>query len=253
MRSGPNDARKLARRFFVEGLHTAGSTVEISAGDAHKIVHVLRLRHGDAIEIVDSSGAAFAAAIDGTDRVVRALLTGVIATGELDEGRLRVDLAQAVPKGRRMDIVIEKTTELGVASILPFYCERSVARNAAAAKVDRWQRIARSSAQQCGRRYVPEVAAPLAFDALLERFAGYDTVLFPWELAPRIPLRETLPRTLEGAGTALVVIGPEGGFAHHEAEAAADRGAALLWLGPRILRTETAAFALLAVIDALVA
>jgi 16S rRNA (uracil1498-N3)-methyltransferase len=86
---------------------------------------------------------------------------------------------------------------------------------------------------------------------LLERFTGYDAVLFPWELAPREPVIERLRDAMAGAQRILAVIGPEGGFSHDEAAAAAARGARWLWLGPRILRTETAGMALLAVVAAL--
>ena len=99
-------------------------------------------------------------------------------------------------------------------------------------------------------RDVPEIFDPVRFDTLIERFAGYDAVLFAWELAPKTPLRERIA-ALPAAGRALVVVGPEGGFTHDEADAAAHRGATLLSLGQRILRTDTAAVALLAVIGAL--
>jgi 16S rRNA (uracil1498-N3)-methyltransferase len=96
---------------------------------------------------------------------------------------------------------------------------------------------------------VPEISAVLSFAELLERFSDYDTVLFAWELAPAQPLRETLPPLIQNAGRVLVVVGPEGGFSHAEADAAAARGAHLVWLGPRILRTETAAMVLLAILE----
>ena len=86
----------------------------------------------------------------------------------------------------------------------------------------------------------------------MTHFSEYDAVLFAWELAPRVPLRDALPPLLEGKRRALIVVGPEGGFAHGEADAATQHGAHLLWLGARILRTDTAALALLAVIDALI-
>ena len=81
---------------------------------------------------------------------------------------LQIDVAQAVPKGRRMDFVVEKGTELGACAFLPFYCERSVSRDLGAEKLARWQRLARTAAQQCGRRDVPQVLAPLDFEALID-------------------------------------------------------------------------------------
>ncbi|MGA8535154.1 MAG: 16S rRNA (uracil(1498)-N(3))-methyltransferase [Candidatus Tumulicola sp.] len=240
-----------ARRFFVEGVRETGACVAIAGSDARKIVRVLRLTDGDAIEVVDSAGQLFAAsvAIDGTR--VRATLDRTAADDADDAGVPRFDVAQALPKGTKMDFVVEKTTELGANAILPFCSERTIARDAGAARVERWRRLAKTSAQQCGRRAVPVVRDVLpAFDSLLERFKDYDAVLFPWELAPHAPLRERLPELIRDAHRVLIVVGPEGGFTHDEAEAAQARGASLLWMGPRILRTETAAMALLAIAGA---
>lgn len=223
--------------------------VEISGSDARKIVTVLRLRDGARIEIVDSAGALFEGEIvlDG-DRVRAALRSS--DDNAAPEERLRVDVAQALPKGQKMDFVVEKATELGATAILPFSSERSLAADVGAAKIERWRRLAKTASQQSGRRSVAHVDDPLTFERLLERFASYDVVLFPWELAPQLALRERLPPLLDGARRVLVVIGPEGGFSHDEAAAAIARGAELLWLGPRILRTETAAMALLAIVGA---
>ncbi len=239
-----------ARRFFVEGSRDVGSVVEIVGGDARKIARVLRLQPGDRIEIVDSAATAFRASIDRTGSVIRATLVEAIAAGP-PNAALALELAQAVPKGRRMEFVVEKCTELGANAFLPFYCERSVGRANGAEKLARWRRLARSAAQQSGRRDVPEIHSPLQFDALLERFDAYKAVLFAWELAPPASLRERLLAALPATGRVLVVVGPEGGFTHDEAEVAARHGAVLISLGRRILRTDTAAVALLAVIGAL--
>lgn len=238
-----------ARRFFVEGRCEVGGIVVIGGGDAHKIAHVLRLRAGDRLEVIDSAAQTFVAAIDAVEPTVRAKLVERLTEGA--QRAFDVEVAQAVPKGQRMDFVIEKCTELGAAAFLPFYCERSVGRRVGAEKLARWRRLAQTAAQQCGRRDVPQIAPPLEFPDLTRRFAEYAAVLFAWETAQPVPLRERLSSTLPGAGRVLVVIGPEGGFTHAEAELAERRGAALVWLGARILRTDTAAMVLLAVIGAL--
>jgi 16S rRNA (uracil1498-N3)-methyltransferase len=238
-----------ARRFFVEGTHETGAIVDIGGGDAHKIARVLRLHAGDSIEVFDSAAAAFDATIEAIGPVVRARLTAKREDSR-DVGGLRLDVAQAVPKGGRMDFVIEKGTELGASAFAPFYCERSVGRAAGEEKLARWRRLARSAAQQSGRRGVPDVLEPVEFASLLTRFERYDVVLFAWELAPDVPLRTRLEEVLPASGRALVVVGPEGGFTHDEAEDAQQHGAILVSLGARILRTDTAAMALLAVIGA---
>jgi 16S rRNA (uracil1498-N3)-methyltransferase len=239
-----------ARRFFIEGVTAFGESVTIGGSDARKIVRVLRLNDGDAIEIVDSAGNVFAASIGIEGAQVRAVIGAAIESREGDAGAPRFDVAQALPKGAKMDFIVEKTTELGAGAIVPFYSERTIARVAGEAKLERWRRLAKSAAAQCGRRSVPPIHAAIPFKALLERFADYDVVLFPWELAPPALLRERLPALLRDAARVLVVVGPEGGFTHAEADAARAYGAALLWMGPRILRTETAAMALLAIADA---
>ena len=236
-----------ARRFFIEGVHRGGDTVDLARSDARKILTVLRLKDGAALEVVDSSGTLFAAqlAIDGGDVRVR-----LISEGDPGEARrFTIDVAQAIPKGQKMDFVVEKATELGVNAIVPFYSERTVVAGAGDSKLERWRRLAKAAAAQCGRRTVPAIEAPLSFDELLDRFSVYDAVLFPWEVADRIALREALPALVAGARRVLVVVGPEGGFGHEEADAAAARGARWLWLGHRVLRTETAAMVLLAILE----
>lgn len=239
-----------ARRFFVEGAKEIGGIVEIGGTDAHKIANVLRLSIGDRIVVIDSAARTFTVAIAAVGRVVRATIEEEIFDDRAASAALRIDVAQAVPKGRRMDFVIEKGSELGVETFLPFYCERSVSREVGAEKAARWQRIARSAAQQCGRKSLPAVLDPMPYERLLERFGEYDAVLFTWELASPAPLHRRLAEALPASGRALVVVGPEGGFTHAEAELAQHRGAAMLWLGPRVLRTDTAALVLLAVIGA---
>ena len=239
-----------ARRFFIEGTGQAGSVIEIGGSDAHKIARVLRLTPGDRIEIIDSTATEFDAAIETIGRSIHATLLEKRDSRQLTPP-LYVDVAQAVPKGRRMDFVVEKGTELGARAFFPFLCERSVARTVGEEKLSRWRRLARAAAQQSGRRDVPAISDPISYDALLSRFGEYDAVLLAWELAPPQALRDAMLSLLPEQGDVLAVIGPEGGFTHAEAEAATERGAVAISLGSRILRTDTAAMALLAVIGAL--
>ncbi|HZX68561.1 MAG TPA: RsmE family RNA methyltransferase, partial [Candidatus Elarobacter sp.] len=125
---------------------------------------------------------------------------------------------------------------------------RVVGHDTSPGKVERWRRIAKSAAQQSGRVRVPEIADVHDWDALLQTFAAYDRVFVPWELAEPAPLRSTFEYDLAAANDVLIVIGPEGGFAAEEVQAARDAGAAAISLGRRILRTETAALVVLAAI-----
>jgi 16S rRNA (uracil1498-N3)-methyltransferase len=139
-----------------------------------------------------------------------------------------------------MDFIVEKATELGVARILPFASERTIREERGTAKIERWRRLARAAAQQSGRTHVPPVDDPLRWQTLVERFAAFNAVIMPWEVAERVSLRTVLPALLSDVREVLVVIGPEGGISHAEARAAFDAGAHAVSLGARILRTETA-------------
>lgn len=230
-------------RFFLEGVYGAGQTVRLEGDDAHKIAHVLRKRSGDTVQIIDSSANRFDAVLEIDDGAVCARLGEPVAPA-ITPG-LQVTVAQGVPKGAKMDFVVEKLTELGVSTIVPLYSERSVVVESGKGKLDRWRRLAKTAAAQCGRNRVPQVEEPLEFAALLKTFSGYDCVLFPWELATT-PLRDVLPELVKDARRVLVVVGPEGGFAHSEAEEALRNGAYVVGLGAHILRTETAALVVVA-------
>jgi 16S rRNA (uracil1498-N3)-methyltransferase len=234
-------------RFFVPGIYDRDEIVRVDGGDAHHIVDVLRLGSGERIEIIDSAAHAFVAELTCEGKRVSARLVEEFA--RTPDPDVRVDVAQALPKGTKMDFVVEKATELGAATILPFSSERAVAHEAGASKLERWRRIARSAAEQCGRRDIPAVLAPMAFEELLARFGTYDRVFFAWESEERRPLRARLPSLLAGVRSILIVVGPEGGFSHAEADAARPRGAEVISLGARILRTETAAMVLLAILN----
>jgi 16S rRNA (uracil1498-N3)-methyltransferase len=222
----------------VEGSHAAGDAVELAGEDARKVRLVLRMRGGEALEVVDSTGTAYAAILELAGDRLRARLLEPIERPS--EARLRITLAQGLPKASKMDYVIQKGTEAGVAAFVPFSSERTAGEHAGASKIERWRRIARTAAQQSGRSWVPPVDSPRAWSAVLERFESFDRVLLAWEMARPAPLGEALRGLLAGARSVLIAIGPEGGLSHAEAEAAVARGAAVISLGPRILRTETA-------------
>ncbi len=227
-----------ATRFFVSGVHAPGDVVALANDDARKLIVVLRRTTGAPLEVIDSAGRAFAASLVVDGLLARAALDRAIA--EPPRTTLRVTLAQGIPKGQKMDFVVEKATELGVARITPFTSERTVGDGARDGKLERWRRLAKSAAQQCGRGDVPAVDAPVGFDELSAGFAAYDVALVPWELDAGPPLRDVLPALIAGARDAVVVIGPEGGLAHAEVDAARAGGARVISLGSRIFRTETA-------------
>lgn len=228
-----------ARRFFVRDRHEIGERLEIEGADAHKIAHVLRLRTGEHIEIVDSAAQLFRARLSVEGARVSAELEEMLATRDASRD-LRIAVAQGIPKGSKMDYVVEKLSELGVSELIPLHTERVIASDVAAAKLDRWRRLAQSSGAQSGRTALLRIEEPLDMATALARAAAFDLVLMPWEAADPKPLAQVLPELLAGVTSVLVFIGPEGGFSHAEAEAAREAGAQLVSLGRQILRTETA-------------
>src|SRR5579862_5055488 len=178
-------------RFFVQDVHAAGDRIALDGSDAHKIRDVLRLNDGDEIEIIDSAANRFRARVEIAQHTVSARLHDRLATAP--QTRVQISVAQGVPKGQKMDFVVEKLTELGAARILPLTSERTIVAGVSPQKIERWRRLAKSAAQQSGRAEIPAVPEPVAFNDLLAAFAQYDVVLFPWELASGPPLRERLP------------------------------------------------------------
>jgi 16S rRNA (uracil1498-N3)-methyltransferase len=234
----------LRDRFFVEGVHVLGESIALAADDARKIATVLRGKTGDRVQIVDSGGRAFAASIDVSGAAVTATLDAALERGAR-ESAVRLTLAQGIPKGQKMDLIVEKAVELGAAAIVPLRSERVVGERTGDHKTERWQRIAKTAAQQCGRTVIPPVAPIASWADLIATFANYDRVYLPWELADVKPLRETFETDAPHIASALVVIGPEGGFSSNEAERAIAAGAVPISLGTRILRTETVALVVL--------
>ena len=231
-------------RFFVEGVHASGDRVALAADDARKATVVLRMSEGDALEIVDSAGRAYTATLALDGRSAFANLGDVRARGD-EHSELIIDLAQAIPKGAKMEFVVEKATELGVRAIIPLRTDRVIGERTGDHKHERWQRLARTAAQQCGRLDVPAVSAIATWETLLPSFASYDCILLPWELAHAQPLRATFEE-LGAIARVLLIVGPEGGLSEAEAMRARECGARTISLGRRILRTETAALVTIA-------
>lgn len=214
---------------------------------AHHIAHVLRLAVGDAVVLFDGRGAAW-------DAVIATIARGEVevqiknARDEDRESPLRVTLAQAVSSGERMDYTIQKAVELGVSTIQPLLAERCVVRlsgERAAKRVVHWQAVVNSACEQCGRNTVPEVRPLLGLREWLDVAAAASGLRLL--LAPQATLRL---RELERPADVTMLAGPEGGFAEGEIADVLRAGFQALRLGPRVLRTETAAVALLAAMQA---
>jgi len=209
--------------------------------EARRIRTVLRLEVGSALVLFDGAGVQAQATLValGREAVVHVRAVEVAAPAP------PIAIAQGLPKGDKLDWVIQKATELGACAVVPFAAERSVVRlsaDKAQARRERWQKIALEAARQCGRADVPEVAPLARLSDVLAR-PGKVGLLYEGAVDVR------LGGFLDAAGEAPVtlVIGPEGGFADAEVAQARASGAAVVGLGPRVLRTETVALAALAV------
>lgn len=240
-------------RVYVEGPLTAGSSVDLPPDTAAHLAKVLRARAGDELILFNGDGREFKGAIEA--------VRGSRVAASVGEGRqmnrespLSITLVQCIPRGDRMDFIVQKATELGVARIVPVLSQRSVVRldkNQAESKANHWRAVAVSACEQCGRNRLPaiEAAQPLlSYLGDSQPGTRLRLVLEP-ESAPH---GSAMPGSAAAQGPggievleAEIAIGPEGGFASDELEAFRVAGFSQVGLGPRILRTETAAIAAL--------
>lgn len=239
-------------RVYVDAPVATGKRVIVEGSAANHIARVLRLRSGDSLTVFDGSGGEFGARIEEFRKE-----TVVVAVEEhrpLDrESPLPLTLVQGISRGERMDWIIQKATELGASRIVPVFTKRSVVRldeKQAERKLQHWRAIAVAACEQCGRNRIPDLAAPVDFFDMLAGdssrhpdSAGSTRLL----LSPTGELRID---DLQDVGKGItVLIGPEGGLEDVEQEAAVTAGFKAVRLGPRVLRTETAAIAALTIIQ----
>ncbi|MBM3391592.1 MAG: 16S rRNA (uracil(1498)-N(3))-methyltransferase [Betaproteobacteria bacterium] len=235
-------------RFFCPIPLAAHALVDLPEAAAHHALRVLRLAAGDAVTLFNGAGGEHPGEIVETGRGVRVRLGARLDVER--ESPLRLTLAQALPAGDKMDFVVQKAVELGVARIQPVAAARSVVRlsgERAARRVAHWRQVAVSACEQCGRNRVPEIAPILDLRHWLGQSAHENESI-------RLLLDPAAPRRLRdgaGQGVYLLLIGPEGGLTDEETAAARAAGFAGVSLGPRILRTETAGPAALAALGAL--
>ncbi len=199
--------------------------MRVPAGEAHYVLKVLRARTGDILEVVDADRRLFAAELRGGGEAT------ILEALEAPDESVEVSLYQAVPKGGRMDLVIEKATEVGVTRIVPLVTQRGTVEPRGG-KVERWRRVAEAAARQSLRMGVPEVLGPVPFAEAAKQVGETGVLLHN---APDLdPLED-----LVGSPASLFV-GPEGGWSELEIRLATEAGLALAQLGPYRLRSETA-------------
>ena len=228
----------MSHRFFVE--QDVTEEVVLRGKQAHQIANVLRIKAGEQIMLVrnDVESLVVVESVDPDQVRGRCISKRSVAA----EPRVRLTLALPILRGDRTEEVIEAVTQLGVSRIVPFVSARSVVRSLPDAKRERWTRVAREGAETARRGRVPTIDEPRKWDRLFDALDA--PVLVAWESEVVVKLRDAAP----DAAQLSLVIGPEGGFAMEEIVLARAHGAVTVSLGPRNLRSETAAIAAVALL-----
>jgi len=224
-----------------------GAQFPLPEDAANHVGRALRLRAGDSLVVFDGRGGEYDAVIQRIDRGRVEVKTGAYRDADR-EAPVEVGLVQGLPEADKMDWILQKSVELGVARIQPVVCERSVVRlsgDRAARREAHWQRVVVAACEQCGRNRVPELRPTLAF----RDWAAQPSQAERWMLAPGAG--EPLAGRAKPAGPVELLVGPEGGLSERELDIAATVGFTALSLGPRVLRAETAPLAALAAMQAL--
>lgn len=237
-------------RFYVDKSQIKGEWVTITGEDVKHITRVLRLAAGDRVTICDGNNTDYEGIIEWTGKdEVKVRLGRAVETGT--EADVEMVLYQAVAKGTKMELIIQKGTELGVSAFVPVITSRTVVRvedqRDAQKKQQRWQRIAMEAAKQCRRGRIPIVKTVLGFDQALEEMAGFSLALLPHAAEGGLPIGH-IPGKAGDYGSIAIMVGPEGGFDDDEVKRAVQRGITIVNMGPRTLRTETAGIAAAAIL-----
>lgn len=237
-------------RFHVPRTAIRNGIARVEGAEFVHLSRVLRLGPGDEVALFDDTGWEYEGRIRELDSE-RAEVGIADRKLSKSEPEFSIQLAQGLPKGTKMDFIVEKTTELGVRKILPFESEFTVTKRDSdrdRKKVSRWERVALSAAKQCGRARVPEIAPISSFDGLIAAAGGAAFKLIFWEREEEVTLGRIV-NEVSRPESAFLVVGAEGGFSINEIERARKEGFLAVGLGPRRLRCETAAMAAVALVQ----
>ena len=238
-------------RFFVEPSQIGEEEIRICGSDVNHIKNVLRMKQGEEILISSGENLEYTCYIqEMQEEEVTAHIMYVQEAGyELPS---RIFLFQGLPKGDKMELIIQKAVELGIHQIVPVASRRSVVKldkKKEEKKIVRWQAIAESAAKQSKRMYVPQVAGVMSFGEAVQYAVKLDVVLMPYELAKGMKETKEIIRGIQKGQSVGIFIGPEGGFEEEEVRQAVSlAGARPITLGKRILRTETAGLTVLSIL-----
>ncbi len=237
------------RRFHIDSDSIEEGVVALSKEETHHAVSVLRLKTGDAIGLLDGQGRSFKGIVVGVQNSRMAVAVRENSRkSPLSE--IQITLAPSVIKPEKMDLMIQKSCELGVAHLCPLISERSVVRLTRERwelKATRWRKIIVESCKQCGRTVYPALDPVQKLEDFLGKLTPYDKILLPTLAVDAVPLYSALKGG--SARKVMVFIGPEGDFSRKEAEKIISLGAQAVTLGPLVMRSETAALYLLSALN----
>lgn len=238
-------------RFFAEPGQIGEKEIVITGADVNHIRNVLRMRADEEVLIADGQGAEYRCKLTdfGENEVRAQILWKLDGNAELASA---VTLFQGLPKSDKMDLIVQKCVELGVDRIVPVSTKRAVVKLDAKkeqTRLKRWNTISESAAKQSGRGVIPEVSGVMSFGKALEEAKKLDVLLIPYERAEHMAETRRVMGEIRPGQSVGIFIGPEGGFEESEVEEAVAAGAKAITLGKRILRTETAGLAVMAMLS----
>jgi 16S rRNA (uracil1498-N3)-methyltransferase len=241
-------------RFFVAPEQCRSRPLVLSGREAHHALRVVRVRRGDQISILDGAGLELLCEVAATTRDTVRL--SVLERRSAPPSPYRITLIQAVPKGRLLESIIQKATELGVSRLVPLLTERVVlhcASGDASSRAQRWRAVAVEAIKQCGSPWLPQIDEPVSPQQLFQCQQAFDLALIaslqPAARHPRTWFQAFHARHNRSPHSVCIWVGPEGDFTPTESESIQNAGALPITLGPRILRTETAAVYCLSIVN----
>jgi 16S rRNA (uracil1498-N3)-methyltransferase len=243
----------MAHRFHLPPDQCRDDRLFLTGREAHHALRVLRLRHGDRIVVLDGAGAEIDGKIEDFDR--DKVRVAVVERRFVDPLPYQLTLLQAIPKGKTMETILQKATELGATRIVPLLSERVVTQldEGETAKTARWQSVVVEAIKQCGAAWLPRLEPPLSPQTFLARKEAFDLLLVaslgPGAEHPRVAFGAFQARHNRMPRSVAVAVGPEGDFTVEEVEAFVGAGAAAITLGRLVLRSDTAAIYCLSVLS----
>lgn len=236
--------------FYIKEEQMENDKIVIKGEDVRHIKNVLRYKIGDLIDICDDKGTQYSGRIlEYKENEVLVEIEDVFNTNK--EPDFNITLYQGLPKGDKMELIIQKCTELGISEIVPTYTDRVIVKldgTAAQKKVERWNKIAKEASKQCGRQKVPKVNEIFNLKNIIEIIPKYDIVLVAYEAETNNKIKQVLTNRKKDWKDIAIVVGPEGGFSEKDMDLLVGENVQRVTLGPRILRTETAGFVTLTVL-----